>query len=106
MHKFFYPSIIIIIIIIFTKIKVCYLVHFTAQTRFSLIRESVHDDRVAEPNSDDYTCLQHDREKYDSYCSLRKDDLDLVSGDIHINEYTLMNILIIIIIIIIHKYFF
>ena len=68
----------------------CCLVHFTAQTRFSLIRESVHDDLVAEPNSDDYTCLQDDREKYDSYCSLRKDDLDMVSGNIH-NNYTYNN---------------
>ena len=49
------------------------LVHFTAQTRFSLIQEP------ADLEDEDYTSLKEDRESYDPYCSLQKDDVDLVS---------------------------
>ena len=50
------------------------LVHFTAQARFSLIQEAA----PTNPDDEDYTSLKENRESYDPYCSLRKDDVDLV----------------------------
>jgi hypothetical protein len=50
------------------------LVRFTAQTRFSLIQEAAPIDS----DEEDYTSLKENRESYDPYCSLQKDDVDLV----------------------------
>lgn len=49
------------------------LVQFTAEARFSLIQETA----AIDPETSDYTCLKENRESYDPYCSLRKDDVDL-----------------------------
>ncbi|CAB4039384.1 Hypothetical predicted protein [Paramuricea clavata] len=48
-------------------------VRFTAQTRFSLIQEAAPIDS----DEEDYTSLKENRESYDPYCSLQKDDVDL-----------------------------
>ncbi|XP_028417715.1 uncharacterized protein LOC114542169 [Dendronephthya gigantea] len=48
-------------------------VHFTAETRFSLIQEAA----PVNTDDEDYTSLKEDRESYEPYYSLKKDDVDL-----------------------------
>lgn len=82
MQKYFYLEIFIF------KSSNFHVVHFTAQTRFSLITES-SPARQIEVGADDYACLQDNRGSFNPYCSLREDDADFVSVHWVLNVFSL-----------------
>ena len=59
------------------------LVNVKTETRFSLIQES---SPVADSDNENYTSLKENRESYEPYWSLQKDDADLVRNIKYIRQ--------------------